>query len=253
MYYTGAVEWTLPLTPWWASVLPALARHHHHQQLQQQSSSTNTTISSTNNFSASLLHHQHPISLHRQSQQHLSTSGAVAPFLHPPPPSTSPPTLLSKIKNERGNTSAWPGLAKIKSERSGHGWLGAGGGSRENSSPQWSQGSRGLSSGSGSPNQPVVSLAGLDQLSLVTALGKEVSPQMVQALQAVATRRESFSSAAKLYSVSVTTLWRYFKKLNLSDAQKNANAAAAAAVAAAAVITPAASAAPVAATTTFLP
>ena len=63
---------------------------------------------------------------------------------------------------------------------------------------------------------------GLDQVSLVTALGKEVAPQMVQALQAVATRRESFSSAAKLFSVSVTTLWRYFKKLNLAEAQKNA-------------------------------
>ncbi|KAG0723840.1 Protein bric-a-brac 2 [Chionoecetes opilio] len=59
----------------------------------------------------------------------------------------------------------------------------------------------------------------LDHLSLVAALGKEVSPQMVQALQAVAARRESFSSAAKLYSVSVTTLWRYSKKLGLSEPQ----------------------------------
>ncbi|KAK3852601.1 hypothetical protein Pcinc_040824 [Petrolisthes cinctipes] len=57
----------------------------------------------------------------------------------------------------------------------------------------------------------------LDQVSLVAALGKEVSPQMVQALQAVAARRESFSSAAKLYAVSVTTLWRYSKKLGLSE------------------------------------
>lgn len=57
----------------------------------------------------------------------------------------------------------------------------------------------------------------LDHMSLVAALGKEVSPQMVQALQAVAARRESFSSAAKLYAVSVTTLWRYSKKLGLSE------------------------------------
>ena len=68
------------------------------------------------------------------------------------------------------------------------------------------------------PGPPVI--GNLDQLTLVSLLGKEVSPQMVSALQAVAARRESFSSAAKLYSVSVTTLWRYFKKLGLSDPQK---------------------------------
>lgn len=80
------------------------------------------------------------------------------------------------------------------------------------------------SSGSGSTSREGSPAGGaqlvvgsLDQLALVSALGKEISPQMVQALQAVASRRESFSSAAKLYSVSVTTLWRYYRKLGLSD------------------------------------
>lgn len=69
--------------------------------------------------------------------------------------------------------------------------------------------------GNVSPRPPVT--LPLDQMSLVAVLGKEVSPQMIQALQAVAARRESFSSAAKLYAVSVTTLWRYSKKLGLTE------------------------------------
>lgn len=74
----------------------------------------------------------------------------------------------------------------------------------------------GLARGGGSSPR-LVTRPPLDHMSLVAALGKEVSPQMVQALQAVAARRESFSSAAKLYAVSVTTLWRYSKKLGLSE------------------------------------
>lgn len=79
-------------------------------------------------------------------------------------------------------------------------------------------GSSGVAGGGGTGTSASPLLVGsLDQLTLVSALGKEISPQMVQALQAVASRRESFSSAAKMYSVSVTTLWRYFRKLGLSD------------------------------------
>lgn len=73
----------------------------------------------------------------------------------------------------------------------------------------------GRTPGKSSPRPPLQ--LPLDQMSLVAALGKEVSPQMVQALQAVASRRESFSSAAKMYAVSVTTLWRYSKKLGLCE------------------------------------
>ena len=178
-FVTGAAEWPLQLTPWWASVLPVLARQH---------------------------------------QQHISTAPlpqttrAPPAFLHPQTPSTqtSPllttsSSLLNKIKSER---SRWPDSSRETSP----------------STTGWSSSSSGTS-GRGGSRTPPACFVGLDQLSLVTALGKEVSPQMVLALQAVASRRESFSSAAKLYSVSVTTLWRYFKKLNLAGEAKKEAAA----------------------------
>ncbi|KAF2367742.1 hypothetical protein FHG87_001513 [Trinorchestia longiramus] len=173
----GGADWTLPLTPWWASVLPVLARHHQEQQQQQQ-----------------------------QQQQHSTLQNARAGFLQPPPPPTTPPKpILSNLPTMLNSDRLWPSSGRVNSHSS------TSGGS------QWSP-----STGRGArmTNTTPVSLAGLDQVSLVTALGKEVSPQMVQALQAVATKRESFSSAAKLHCVSVTTLWRYFKKLNLQDPQK---------------------------------
>lgn len=237
---SGGVEWTsLHLTPWWASVLPALARH---QQLQATNTTTNSSLHHHHHHSSRNALNSLPPSFLHPPQLHPHSAGSPPP---PPPPSSA---LLTKLKNET-NRNAWPGLAKIKNERGSGLW------SRENSSSSpgagWTPGNRGSPSGpQQQPPPPVVSLAGLDQLSLVTALGKEVSPQMVQALQAVATRRESFSSAAKLYSVSVTTLWRYFKKLNLSDAQKNANAAAVAAATAAAAAAAASAAATSALSTT---
>lgn len=184
MFVAGGAEWTLPLTPWWASVLPVLARHQQEQRQQQQQHSTSPSPS-----------------LHN-----------ARGFLHPPPPATTPPTtaMLSSLPTMLNTDRLWPSSSRESTAGSGH-WH--------------SSGSRSGGGGGGArvaSNAHPVCLTGLDQVSLVTALGKEVSPQMVQALQAVATKRESFSSAAKLHCVSVTTLWRYFKKLNLQDPQRAA-------------------------------
>lgn len=154
-------DWTLQqLSPWWASVLPALTRHHPH---------------------------------HRP------------PGLHPPalhPSMAHLPSVRSALSSGRGASS---------------GGTGGGGTGRPQAAASPGNGSEGggRTAGNSSPRPPLQ--LPLDQMSLVAALGKEVSPQMVQALQAVAARRESFSSAAKMYAVSVTTLWRYSKKLGLCE------------------------------------
>lgn len=152
-------EWTLQqLSPWWASVLPALTRHHHPHHHRFRPPPLHSTMAHLPSVRASM-----------STGGGLGTAGSA----HPP-----------------GNNGT-----------SGKGAEGGGGRVGANSSPR-----------------PVCRLPlPLDHMSLVAALGKEVSPQMVQALQAVAARRESFSSAAKLYAVSVTTLWRYSKKLGLSE------------------------------------
>ncbi|KAK8722499.1 hypothetical protein OTU49_012244 [Cherax quadricarinatus] len=155
-------DWTLQqLSPWWASVLPALSRYQHH---------------------------------HR-------------------PPAFRPPALqpsMAHLPSVRSSLSSGSGIAG-----SGTGGSGAGRPLGNSSPGKGVDGVGGRVGGSASPRLPLQ--LPLDQMTLVAALGKEVSPQMVQALQAVAARRESFSSAAKLYAVSVTTLWRYSKKLGLSD------------------------------------
>lgn len=160
---TTGPDWTLQqLSPWWASVLPALTRHHHHHRPPA--------------FRPPALH---PSMAHLPSvRSSLAAGGGVAGSTSGGGTGTGRPL---------GNTSPGKGVD------------GVGGGTGGSSSPR-----------------PPLQLP-LDQMSLVAALGKEVSPQMVQALQAVAARRESFSSAAKLYAVSVTTLWRYSKKLGLSE------------------------------------
>lgn len=158
---TTGPDWTLQqLSPWWASVLPALTRHHPH---------------------------------HRP------------PGLHPPalhPSMAHLPSVRSALSSGRGASS---------------GGSGGGGSGRPQAAASPGNGSEGggRTAGNSSPRPPLQ--LPLDQMSLVAALGKEVSPQMVQALQAVAARRESFSSAAKMYAVSVTTLWRYSKKLGLCE------------------------------------
>lgn len=159
---TTGSDWTLQqLSPWWASVLPALSRYQHH---------------------------------HR-------------------PPAFRPPALqpsMAHLPSVRSSLSSGSGIAG-----SGTGGSGAGRPLGNSSPGKGVDGVGGRVGGSASPRLPLQ--LPLDQMTLVAALGKEVSPQMVQALQAVAARRESFSSAAKLYAVSVTTLWRYSKKLGLSD------------------------------------
>ncbi|XP_064102820.1 protein bric-a-brac 2-like isoform X3 [Macrobrachium nipponense] len=156
----GPADWSLQqLSPWWASVLPALTRHHHH---------------------------------HR------------SPALRPPPlhPSMAHlPSMRSMAAASGGGGGGIGSCGRMLGTASGKTVDGGGGG--------------GGVGGNVSPRPPVT--LPLDQMSLVAVLGKEVSPQMIQALQAVAARRESFSSAAKLYAVSVTTLWRYSKKLGLTE------------------------------------
>lgn len=157
----GPADWSLQqLSPWWASVLPALTRHHHH---------------------------------HRP------------PALRPPPLHPS----MAHLPSMRSSMAA--------AAASGAAGGGSGGGSGRplaNASPGKTVDGGGVG-GNSSPRPPLT--LPIDQMSLVAVLGKEVSPQMIQALQAVAARRESFSSAAKLYAVSVTTLWRYSKKLGLTE------------------------------------
>lgn len=135
------------------------------------------------------------------------------PALRPPPPPL--PHSMAHLPSLRLSMASAAAASGGGSAGGGSGGGSSGRPTGTGSPGRTIDGGGGGIGGSSSPRPPLT--LPIDQMSLVAVLGKEVSPQMIQALQAVAARRESFSSAAKLYAVSVTTLWRYSKKLGLTD------------------------------------